>query len=232
MTEPILTKARERLRADPASVLAVLPAMGKLMITASHLGATHERIGVVQSVAVDNGWIVNGGAEHESRVDGSAVAEMIVDRTGGMGDKIFPRIDFLARDGGTLFSVVGFEGLEPFDAALAPLGAGEPVEPKPDEPRGERAEVEAGDPGGEPFEAALASGTDVVVAFRRPGFEQVWRGKVEAIKPAMGFINIMRPDFHLHLKAGAVARWRGQGTELAAENGDGADLGLVVIGAN
>ena len=35
--------------------------------------------------------------------------------------------------------------------------------------------------------------------------DQRWRGIVPAINPAMGFINLIAADFHLHLRAGAVA---------------------------
>ncbi len=50
----------------------------------------------------------------------------------------------------------------------------------------------------------------------------------------MGFVNVMRPDFHLHLRSGAIARWRreqhGAVTELVAEDHGGAALGLVLRG--
>jgi len=224
-TQPEL---RMRLEIDPVRVLAVLPAMGKLMVGSSRLGATHERIGVVEAVSAGDGLVMLGGAAHDCRVDTAHIARMIVDRSGRMGDKAFPRIDFHASEDTVLFSVVGFDGLEPFDAALAGFGAGIPVEPAAGPSPGGRGEVAANDPGAQPFEKALASGDETVIGLRRPGFEQRWRGRVETVKPAMGFINVMRPDFHLHLKAGSVARWTPHGDELLAETGDGSPLGLFV----
>lgn len=232
MTATDQLPARARLDADLTKTLATLPAMGKLMVTSSHAGATHERIGTVESVVSDGDWVVLAGAEHDSRIEAGAIAGMIVDRSGRMGDKVYPRIDFQAADGGNIFSVVGFEGLEPFDKELAGLGALLPLEPAEKPVAGERGEVAADDPGAVPFEAALASEAETVIGFRRAGFEQRWRGRVEAVKPAMGFINVMRPDFHLHLKAGSVARWRGDGPELHAEAADGAPLGLFVVAGN
>lgn len=231
MTETTTPGGRERLERDVETVLRTLPSMGRVMIAANRLGATHERIGVVETVTTQDGWVVQRGAEHDSAVEADAVRQIIVDRTGRMGDKAYPRIDFMAEGGVALFSVVGFDGLEPFDAALAPLGAGAPVEAKPDEPRGERGEVGEDDPGGQPLHEALARGDEVAIGFRRPGFRQVWRGRLEAVKPAMGFINVIRPDFHLHLKAGSVARWAEAGSELRAVGHDGVEIGLVLAQA-
>ena len=64
--------------------------------------------------------------------------------------------------------------------------------------------------------------------FRAPGFEQAFRGVVETVKPAMGFINVMRADFHLHLKSAAVAEWRPIGPERRAVNATGEELGLYL----
>mgnify|MGYP001040057467 CR=1 FL=1 len=231
MMKPTEKPARERLEISPAKVLAALPA-GRLMVGTSNLGSTHERIGTVENVEVDGRFVTISGAMHDSRIDTREIGGVVVDRSGRMGDKAYPRIDFHSPEGIVLFSVVGFEGLEPFDAALAPLGEGVAVEPAPEKPQEERTEAAADDPGREPFDAALTAGDEIVIGMRRSGFEQAWRGRVEAIKPAMGFINVMRPDFHLHLKAGAVARWRREGGELQAEAADGSLLGLFVAASD
>jgi putative heme degradation protein len=69
---------------------------------------------------------------------------------------------------------------------------------------------------------------------RRIGLVQAWDGALPEAKPMMGFVNIISKDFHLHLKAGAVARWRklgdDQDVELHAEGADGAIIGLVLRG--
>jgi putative heme degradation protein len=74
----------------------------------------------------------------------------------------------------------------------------------------------------------------VEIRFERPGFAQSWSGVIEGVKPAMGFINVMRSDFHLHLKAGAVADWQrtetGGKVELTALDAEGNAIGLSVVG--
>lgn len=222
------TFARARLTATPEAVLATLPQVGRLMITAKNLGATHERIGPVETVGFTDGWAVVGGADHESRIELAAIAEMIVDRTSVMKDKAYPRIDLHRADGTYICGIVGFDGLEPFDAAVASFGPGEPLDPKPEAGPTERIEAAATDPGLVTLEAVRDAATPVVVGFRQPGFRQAFRGVVETVKPAMGFINIMRGDFHLHLKSGAVAEWREADGERRAINAEGLELGLYL----
>jgi len=225
---------RERLTANAAAVIATLPAMGSLMITAKNLGCTHERIGPIETVSRDGDWLVCGGAAHSSRIDPSLIAEIIVDRSSIMGGQVYPRIDFKTREDVVLFSVVGFAGAEPFDAALAPLGAGTELDAVERPPMGSKAEVLETDPGAAPFKAAITNAIPVSVRYDRPGFHQQWDGVVETVKPAMGFNNVMRADFHLHLKADAVASWRrdsdGDGVSLVALDSNGVALGLSIAG--
>lgn len=222
------TLPRARLSAKPEAVLAVLPQIGRLMVTANHLGATHERIGAVETVAFADGWAMIGGAEHESRIELGAIAEIIVDRTSVMKDKAYPRLDLIRTDGTPICGIVGFDGLEPFDAAVAPLGTGEAVDAKPEKPASERTDAAPTDPGLVALEAAREAATPVIIGFRRPNFWQAFRGVVETVKPAMGFINVMRPDFHLHLKSGAVAEWRTVEEEKRAVDANGQELGLYI----
>jgi hypothetical protein len=222
------TFPRARLTATPEAILAALPQVGRLMVTAKNLGATHERIGAVETVSFADGWAIIGGAEHESRIELSAIAEMIVDRTSVMKDKAYPRLDLHRADGSYICGIVAFDGLDPFDTALAPFGQGEPLEQKPDPTPTERIEPTPTDPGLVVLEAVRDSATPVTVGFRQPNFHQAFRGIVETVKPAMGFINIMRPDFHLHLKSGAVAEWREVAGERRAVNAEGQELGLYL----
>lgn len=225
------TFPRARLAATPQAVLAVLPQIGRLMITAKNLGATHERIGPVETVSFADGWAVVGGTDHESRIELGSVAEMVVDRTSVMKDKAYPRIDLHRADGSYICGIVGFDGLEPFDNAIAALGPGEALEPKPEAGPTERIEPAETDPGLVTLEAVREAATPVSVGFRQPGFRQAFRGVVETVKPAMGFINIMRGDFHLHLKSGAVAEWRAVEGERRAVNAAGEELGLYLASA-
>lgn len=222
---------RARLAATPEAVLAALPQIGRLMITAKNLGATHERIGPIETVAFADGWAVVGGADHESRIELAAVAEMVVDRISVMRDQAYPRIDLHRADGSYICGIVGFDGLEPFDNAIAAFGPGEALDPKPDAGPTERIEPAPTDPGLVTLEAVRDASTPVVVGFRQPGFRQAFRGIVETVKPAMGFINIMRGDFHLHLKSGAVAEWREADGERRAVNAEGVELGLYLAPA-
>lgn len=222
------TFPRARLAATPADVLATLPQIGRLMVTAKNLGATHERIGPVETVSFADGWAVIGGADHESRIELSAIAEMIVDRTSVMQDKAYPRLDLHRADGTYICGIVGFDGLDPFDTALAPFGPGEPLDQKPESGPTERIEPAATDPGLLALEATREAATPVIIGFRQPGFRQAFRGVVEIVKPAMGFINVMRADFHLHLKSGAVAEWRDVAGERRAVNAEGQEVGLYL----
>ncbi len=231
MLDKPTTFPRARLAATPEAVLAALPQIGRLMITAKNLGATHERIGPVETVGFADGWALIGGTDHESRIELAAVAEMVVDRTSVMQGKAYPRIDLHRADGSYICGIVGFDGLEPFDNAIAAFGPGEALEPKPEAGPTERIEPAASDAGLVTLDAVREAATPVVVGFRQPGFRQVFRGVVETVKPAMGFINIMRGDFHLHLKSGAVADWRETDGERRAVNAEGGELGLYIATA-
>jgi len=228
---------RARLDARPADIIRALPAMGRIMINTRWGGATHERMGVVETVTEDDGWLVCAGAEHACRIDVARIASVIVDRTSIMGGNPYPRADFLLADGSVLCSAISFAGLEPFDAALADFGAGEelPVEERNPPGGAATAETDAADPGAEAFERALDSAEPVAIHVERPGFTQHWQGVVEKVSPSRGFINVMRPDFHLHLRAGAVAGWRLERQDddavLVAIGADGAATGLAVHGS-
>ena len=224
---------RARLAARPEDVLAMLPAIGRLMVTSNQHGATHERIGTVETVRFADGWATIYGAEHDSRISLADIAELVVDRTSVMKEKAYPRVEFRRADGTEIMHVVGFDGLAPFDAAISEFGPGEALDiPERPEP-GPRGEVSPDDVGQIFFEAALATTRPVTVAFDKPGFHQAWHGTIEAVKPAMGFVNLMRPDFHLHLKAGAVAVWRPMATETGtryeALGPDGTAIGLCLF---
>jgi putative heme degradation protein len=233
MTDAPARADREQLTDTTIDVLRRLPAMGRVMLTTNHGGATHERMGVVETVRESGGKALCGGAAHDSALDLSAVKAVYVDRTGKMKDKVLPRLEFHGTDGKAMYSFVGLDGLEPFDAGLA--GAkGAAVAATTREPS-DSATLNDGDPGSVPFDAACKAGSEVTVAFERPGLTQSWTGVIESVKPAMGFINVMKPDFHLHLRGGAVASWRrneigGGVVEMIAQDAKAVPTGLVVRG--
>lgn len=231
--------ARPTRESLPCSVFEAVQAtrgMGRVMLSAAANGATHERIGVVDAVMLEDGFVRMSGSAHDARIDLAVVAGVVADRSGKMKDRVLPRIEFQDAGGETLFSIIGLDGLEPFDLALGAVSSGEalPEKLRP-APSGKKpAEIAADDAGAAPLHAARASGGAIRIAFTAPGLEQQWQGQVAEVKPAMGFINIIQPDFHLHLKAGAVGRWaraEAAGTvRLEAMNAEGTPLGLSLSG--
>lgn len=231
-----MSHPRERLKQSPAEILTCLPAMGRVMLSARFNGAIHERMGEVGSVAVGDGEARLAGAFHDSVIDLSVVVGLVADRSGKMRDKVLPRLECQDASGETLFSLIGLGGLEAFDAALAPLGAGEPLEPVAREtPSGDAApELAEDDLGAATFAAILENGQPVAIDLTRPGLFQHWAGALPEPKPMMGFVNVMQGDFHLHLKAGALGGWlrtdHAGDAELQALDPDGRPTGLVLRG--
>jgi putative heme degradation protein len=221
---------------DLLKVLSRLPAIGKVMIVARQEGVTHERIGAVEFVTPVRSAIRCRGAAHDATIDPDAVATIIADRSGRMKDKALPRIDFMGARSDVLFSVVGLDGLEMFDAGLAGLDA----TPLPEREKEERKtfpdNLDDNDPGFSPFMEAVAAAAPVSIELSRPGITQAWYGVIAQIRPAMGFGNIMTEDFHLHLRAGTVSAWRSAGVsadgEIALQALDpaGAETGLTLRG--
>lgn len=227
---------RERLDVSPLEILERLPSIGRLMINAENLGATHERIGKVEHVRLVDGWIICEGAEHNSRIELAAIDTIIVDRTSVMREKAYPRIELRYKDGKTICNVTGFEGLEPFDAVLGafPQGGELPIVERKSGASAELTELDENDKGLEPFSAAERNGGRISIEFNQPSFRQAWEGDAPKINPAMGYINVILPDFHLHLQSGSVTGWRreddGERTRFIALGADG-EKGLIISGA-
>ncbi|MCU4181084.1 ChuX/HutX family heme-like substrate-binding protein [Bosea sp. BH3] len=230
------THPRERLKQAPAEILRCLPALGRVMLSTRSGGATHERMGAVETVTAEADAIRLGGTFHDSRIDLTTVVSMVADRTATMRDRVLPRLECQDAAGESLFSLIALDGLEPFDKALESFGAGEKLDPLVrDAPgMGGAADVPEDDLGARSFAAILASGAAITIDIERPGLFQHWEGALPEPKPAMGFVNIMQPDFHLHLKAGAVAGWERQEADgtvtLHARDAEGKSFGLVLRG--
>lgn len=205
---------REQLAVSPIDVLRRLPSVGKLMVAANNAGVTHERIGPVETIDAGGSWAVVSGKTHDSQIDLAAIAAIIVDRTSVMRDKVYPRIELHRADGTHLCHFVGFDGLEAFDDAISFLGEGQPLEAVASpEPR-ERRDVSDADAALVRLDAERDSASRLVVSFQQPGFVQRWTGVIEEVRAAMGFVNIIRPDFHLHIRAGAINGWDESGHAL------------------
>lgn len=230
-----VTSARAQLLAEPHHILAKLPVMGRVMIVAHHGGATHERLGAVETVLNTGHWAFCRGPEHDCEIDMRLIASVAVDRGRTMNDSVLPHLEFFGADERLLFHIVGLEGLARFDAGLSGIESA-PLPPLAAKDRSEKPQVADGDPGTGPFHAASAAGSEVTIELRKPGIVQRWHGAIEQVRLAMGFINVMTKDFHLHLRGGAVANWRAtpagaEGvTEMYAMDGTGELTGLVVRG--
>ena len=146
-----------------------------------------------------------------------------------------PKLEFQNALEETLFTVVSLDNGDKFDLGFATF-PGIPIDAlskKSSEP----SSLSSDDPAFQPLRAAIEAGTEIEIQMLRPGLDQRWRGIVPAINPAMGFINLIAADFHLHLRGGSVARWQSRkaemdgDVELAAIGQGGNPLGLVLIGA-
>lgn len=217
----------------PAEVLDRLPAIGRLMVIVRTEGTTHERIGEVEAVTRDGDTAIVSGACHDSRIDTATLAAVVIDRTSTMREKVYPRLEFRDASGELVVSVVGMEGVEPFDAALADFTAVEEApEPKEDASSDPRPELDPADPALAPFETLRDSGAEVAIRNDRAGVGQEWKGVVADIKPVMGFVNVMTKDFHLHLEGGSVASWQKAPGERIAIGQSGQPTGLRLISAD
>jgi hypothetical protein len=149
-----------------------------------------------------------------------------------MKDRVLPKLEFQNAGEETLFTVVSLDNGDKFDTGFASF-AGVAVA-VPDKQSAEASQLSSDDPAFQPLRAAIEAGIEIEIQMRRPGLDQRWRGMVPAINPAMGFINLIAADFHLHLRAGTVASWRraelDDDVELAAIGKGGEPLGLVLVG--
>lgn len=227
-------KKRQLIEAPADIVIRRLPSLGNLMIIGKANGATHERIGTVEEITDVDGWLAATGQNHDSRMEPSLVCRIIFDTSSIMQNQVYPRLDFQDGDGNTLFAFVGFAGEEPFEKGVADLTR-VVLEPVPAN-RPQRPEVAENDAGAMPLKAALNAAQAITISFESTGFSQTWSGVVEKVSPGMGFINIMRSDFHLHLLGGTVGHWHEEktadGVRLVAIDIDGKATGLVLTAAD
>ncbi|MBK0329233.1 hypothetical protein I5535_18300 [Rhodobacteraceae bacterium F11138] len=223
-----LEENRWRLEgATPSEVLVKLPEMGKLMVIFRENGATHERIGIVDSVSENDGSLALKGEAHDAEIDISALSGVVLDTSSEMRVKTYPRLEFVGQDDAAVFSIVGMDGLDPFTDPLAPLtrSATGPRNSSSTPEDDEQPDLETDE--GHVFLQTLV-GAGVEIAVTRPGFRQAWHGRIEDVKPAMGFSNVMTKDFHLHLKGGTVSDWQADGDISFALDAAGNRIGLSV----
>ena len=229
-----LEPTRRQLSASPLRVFSRLPLLGRIMIVAREEIVALERIGVVERLERDGDIMFCVGKSHDSEIDLGALTSAVVDYSGQMKGKVLPKIEFQDAAGKMLFSVVGLEGAEKFTTALNIFEGTEVA--VPEKPESTEAKLGADDVGMAPLNAARAAGAEITIEVRRPGLTQRWHGLVPEINPAMGFVNIITSDFHLHLRGGGVTAWqRGAPAadgmvELAAVGPKQESLGLYLRG--
>lgn len=217
---------------DAATIAGHLTGIERAMVIASGSGATHERIGRIERVGQGDGWISFEGACHDAKFDLGAVSRVVFDRTGGMKDRIIPRVEFRDAQDGVIFQVSALSGLSQFDLALQDLWPhAEPIAPAEqvaaDQKQPPLTDEELQDcPSWAVLQRMVEGGRPVRISYAKPAFEQHWQGVITALRPAMGFINVMTPDFHLHLKGESVATWTPFGDAVVAMAADGQATGL------
>ncbi len=211
----------------PQELLLRLPGMGRLMVIFRENGVTHERIGLVETADLDDGVVTLGGDCHDAKIELAALSGVVFDTGSEMQGKIYPRIEFIADGDAPVVAVVGMDGPDPFVSAVDGAGRSEAS------PRGSLRPSDVSEQPkpetdlGHIFLNGL-QGAQVEITARRSGFSQAWQGRVEAVRPSMGFSNIMTADFHLHLKTGSVSDWQEEDGETRALDEKGMPTGLAI----
>lgn len=213
--------------ATPGAVLTRLPRCGRVMVVLSGGGATHERIGPVDSVLVDDLIVTIRGTVHNAIVETDRVLRIALDTTSVMRGKTYPALSLLDEAGEVLVNIVGMEDAGAFLAGFDGFTR-TPVAPREKADQGDTPAEVADDPGMALLCALAERAVPVTISLALQGRSQSWSGTIGAVKPAMGFANVMTPDFHLHLKAGAVATWVEAGGRHYAYDAGGQDIGLVL----
>lgn len=229
------TTALLSIDAQPDDVLLRLPELGSLMMIGKGRGATHERIGAVAEVTRNADRLACTGQFHDSLLEHGRVESIQLNASRLIQGKAYPRMEFHDGAGEILFAVVGFEGAEIFHEKLGQFPCTE-LGPAEALPFPKRPDVADDDIGALPLKAALKSQHPIAIEFETPTFRQGWTGIVERVNPGMGFINVTRDDFHLHLLGGTVGSWVEstvkEGAVLIALDHQGVETGLRLHAAS
>lgn len=216
---------RQELTASPAEIGLLLPGLGRVMVALAVGSAAHERIGRIAHVARRGGTLCLG---EDTELDLDAVRRVVLGRGSVMRGQVYPRLEFQDGAGAVLMRVVGMEGEAPFETNLAHL-LGPALFP-------EEAAPTATEPGPEvaPEDCAATAllrrlhgaGGPVRVALRTGPAWQAWEGVPPEPRLVMGYVNLIEPGFHLHLRLGSVAGFHVSEDGWDAVDGTGARFGL------
>jgi len=166
-----------------------------------------------------------------AQLDLGGLRRVVLDRSSRMRDQVYPRLEFQDAAGRALMRVIGMEGEAPFEASLGHL-PGRALFPAED-----IAAPAAAPPDGEDCPATVllrrlhAAGGPVRVALSLPGAVQSWEGMLPEPRLAMGFVNLIEPGFHLHLRLGSVTGFRisSEGWEALDEAGEPGGLTVLPL---
>lgn len=223
------TPPRQELTATAAEIGLLLPGLGRVMVALSAAGATHERIGPVAHVARKGETLCLGGEAQAASLALPAVRRVVLDRSARMRDQVYPRLEFQDARGEVLLRVVGMEGARPFETSFAHL-LGPALFPDEAAPAAPAPVAEEGDCVATTLLRRLhTAGGRVRIALRRGAAEQSWEGLLPEPRLAMGFVNLIEPGFHLHLRLGSVPGLRVSAEGWEALDGEGAPSGLTFL---
>lgn len=215
---------RQELTASPAEVGLLLPGLGRVMVALSAGGATHERIGRIAHVARRGGTLCLGEA---AELDLGAVQRVVLDRGSVMRGQVYPRLEFQDSAGVVLLRVVGMDGEGPFETNLAHLLG--PALFRQEAASAPAMEVAAEDCAATTLLRRLhEAGGPVRVALRAGPAWQAWEGVTPEPRLAMGYVNLIEPGFHLHLRLGSVAGFHVSEEGWEAVDDTGARSGLTL----
>ncbi len=219
------------LPVDVGLVLQHLESAGRLQLTLSTRGVTHECFGTGMQWLGEDGWFVRRNEVGVTRLDPAAVTRIIADRTMRMGERTLPRVEFRAGDGSRILAAYALDGEAPFASALAGL-FGADAAPVEDSARPPAVDLLPDDPGHVLLERLAAAGKPVTIVMEQPAIAQEWHGAFSTLHAMRGFDNIILDDFHLHLRGGTVSAWEeqenGASRTYRAIGADGTPLGLAI----
>ncbi|MBE3638805.1 hypothetical protein [Mangrovicoccus algicola] len=231
MTDPTNAALRARLDIPLDELLDRLPRLGRAMVIARSPSMLLERLGTIETARIEGSALILAGADHDARIETARVAELVADRTTRMGDRVLPRIELRDAADQLTASIVGMEGLEGFDAALAglPETGLPPLQRDPPQEGGAAPELAEDDPVLALLTPLREAGAEVAITLDVPGMTQGWAGQLPEFRPMMGWFNIISRTFHLHVEAGAVTAWQAEPGRRVALGRDGRPTGLVVV---
>ncbi|MGE4323871.1 MAG: hypothetical protein AB7E60_12700 [Sphingobium sp.] len=205
---------------------------GPLQITVRCDGVGHEQFGRLQLRAAGDRLLVEG--DMTLTIETAMIDRIILNQQRGLTVADQHRIDFVTRDNVTAFSLLNLAEDSRWRTELNDM-IGEPVHDAPLQlfPAGQDAAL---DPALPILDAACRAGSPVEVQLAKPGASATWRGQIHALSASRDYVNVIQPDFHLHLRGGRIPRWEEERDAGGAPfyraidpQGEGMDLSIRVM---